>query len=71
MNVRLQQIESSLRIDNRDGTFVLVNTSGVDHNTRGVIDVKVIERKVDEVGKKMEQEMKETKDMVKTLIDII
>ena len=85
LDVRLQQIESSLRIDNRDGTFVPVNTSGVDHNTRGVIDVEVIrilklqldemgrktERKIDEIGKKMEREMKETKDRMKTLIDMI
>ena len=113
LDVRLQQIESSLRIDNGDGTCFPIYTSGVDHNTRDVVDVEVIQTlklqvdevgrkterkvdemgsKVDEIGRKMEkveemgkkmeremkmtkdttqQEMKETKDMVKTLIDMI
>jgi len=75
LDVRLQQIESSLRIGDRDGAFVSPNTSGTEHNTGGVMDVRVnqtlklqldeigrkTERKVEEMGKKMEREMKETK----------
>jgi hypothetical protein len=66
--VRLQQIESSPYIDNKDQTFVPLNTHGAEHSAGGIIDGKVFqtlklqldemrrktERKVEKMGKKME-----------------